>query len=169
MKKKMQNGILVIMVLWGFLGREVYADSSWIWLSERRPYELLPIAVVMTIFIEVVMLVIFLKIRNIKKTVLIVTIGNALSFIIPYAFNYFMLRTDMGYESIERAFSTGPYYMVGLGYLFLTIIIELPVVYAGLKNEITDKKRGIFVICIANTVTTILVFVMERIACYGQW
>lgn len=52
MKKKMQNGILVIMVLWGFLGREVYADSSWIWLSERRPYELLPIAVVMTIFRE---------------------------------------------------------------------------------------------------------------------
>lgn len=58
--------------------------------------------------------------------------------------------------------------MVGLGYLFLTIIIELPIVYAGLKTEITNKKRGIIVICIENTVTTILVFVIEGLPVMGS-
>lgn len=169
MKKKIQNAIICILVLWGFLQKEAYADSSWLWLSQKRPYELMPIAIVMTILVEVVMIVIFLKISDLKKVILAVTVGNALSFIIPYAVNYAMLRADMGYKSIERAFSTGPYYMVGMGYLFLTIIIELPVVYIGLKEEINDKKRSILVICIANVITTILVFCIERITCYGQW
>lgn len=80
-----------------------------------------------------------------------------------------MLKIQMGYENIERAFSTGPYYMVGLGYLFLTIIIELPIEYLGLNNEIKDKKKGILVICAANIGTTAFVFGIERILCYGQW
>lgn len=169
MAKKIQRGILLILILWGMTERRVYADSSWIWLSKRQPYEIMPVVAVITILIEVLIILHFLKITETKRGVLIIFGGNLASFLVPYIVNYMLLKTQMGYENIERAFSIGPYYIVGLGYLFLTIVIELPIVYAGLKNEIKDKKKGIFVICAANVITTAFVFGVERILCYGRW
>lgn len=169
MKNRVAKGVISIIFLWGIFVRHVYADSSWIWLSKRKPYEIMPVVVVITILVEVLMILHLLEINNVKKVMLVVIIGNTLSFIIPYVTNYALLKTQMGYENIARAFSAGPYYIVGLGFLFLTIIIELPMVYLGLSNEIKDKKRGILVICAANILTTVLVFGIERILCYGQW
>ena len=169
MKNKMKLGIFFVMMFWISSVKWVYADSSWMWLSKEKPYELLPIAIVFTILIEVIMVWRLLQIENLKKVVFIVIAGNMLSFFIPYITNYALLREEMGYKSIERAFSTGPYYIVGLGYLFLTIAIELPFIYAALKEEIKGKKKGVLVICIANVITTFFVFILERIKCYGQW
>ena len=55
MKNKMKLGIFFVMMFWISSVKWVYADSSWMWLSKEKPYELLPIAIVFTILIEVIM------------------------------------------------------------------------------------------------------------------
>lgn len=62
-----------------------------------------------------------------------------------------------------------PKYIVGFGYLFLTLIAEVPVVYISFKKFITNKKRFLMTIIIVNTVTTIMVAIIERAICKGSW
>ena len=35
--------------LYNYLAGKLKADSSWIWLSKRKPYEIMPVVVVITI------------------------------------------------------------------------------------------------------------------------
>ena len=37
------------------------------------------------------------------------------------------------------------------------------------KNELPDIRKGAVVIGAANVITTLVVFVIERYLCYGQW
>ena len=57
----------------------------------------------------------------------------------------------------------------GMAALFLTLIIECPIVYAIVQDEIHDKKKSLGVIAAANVVTTVMVAAIERIACRGSW
>lgn len=129
----------------------------------------MPLAVALTILIEISFVTLTLKITNIRKVCGVIILGNVMSFITPYIVVYCIQRENMGYKTFERAFAGGAYYIIGLGYLFLTIIIELPIVYYGLRKEIKNKTFGCMVICIVNGITTGVVFIIERIACYGQW
>ena len=103
------------------------------------------------------------------QTVLgVVLAGNLISFLIPYLFVY-LDGKEMGFRSFVEIVAKGPLYIVGALYLFLTLILEIPIVSFGLKKDITDRKRGYLVIGVANVLTTVMVAVIERILCYGQW
>lgn len=69
----------------------------------------------------------------------------------------------------ERAFNNGPNYIIRFAYLILTLCIEVPLVYFSLRNRSNDKKRLLIVIITVNVITTILVGVLERLLCQGQW
>lgn len=166
-KSNIHTTIMLLMVLCLSFGKTVYANSSWIWLTDTQPYELLPVAIILTLFIETILLTMVLKV-NIKRIFRWVCIGNLSSFVFPYIMMYGVQHTQMGYNWIET-FSSGPYYIIGMGYLLLTLVIEIPVIWSGVGKEIVNKRRGIGIIVIANTITTAIVFLMERIICQGKW
>ncbi|NMB28208.1 MAG: hypothetical protein GX987_09195 [Tissierellia bacterium] len=151
----------------------VYANSSWRWLTSS-PRKLLPIAVISTLMVEF-MGVLFLgkvkgKIRPIK-VLGIVALANIVSFVFPYIVRAYLFRATAGTFAYawEDAFEAGPFYIVLFGYLILTILLELPLVYSYLKKYTSNKKALFKSVIGLNLITTIIVAVLERILYYGQW
>ena len=168
-KSKVTVSTLFIIAMWGTLSTTAYANSSWIWLTRRQPYELLPLAVLVTFVIETGVILFSLREKKLWKTLMLVTAANLMSFLLPYLFLYQDQKFINGGREIREMLDRGPFYIVGAFYLIITLVVEVPLVYAGLKNEMKDKKRGFLTIIASNVVTTVLVCVAERMICRGHW
>ena len=146
----------------------VSANSSWHWLTVS-PMKVLPFAVVFTLLIETVSVVKFGKVTSAKKAFLTVGLANLLSFVAPYLERAYRFMATTGGFTFSAAFNKGPYYMILFGYLALTVIVELPVVYLILRKDSLNKKNLFLSILLSNVVTTLLVAVTERVICTGVW
>ena len=145
------------------------ANSSWVWISETRPYDILPFVIIGTLLIETVAVNLMGKVGNWYKTFFAVLVGNIISFVVPYiGYSNTTPYADAGY-TLSEIINRGPYYTVGTAFLLLTLIIELPIVYFLLKKDADNKKKLALCIVLANIVTTVLVAVVERKLCYGRW
>ena len=150
-----------------------YANSSWRWLTSS-PKKLLPIAVISTLIVEFMGVLFLGKVKgniNPIKVLGIVALANIVSFIFPYLLRAYMFRATAGTFAYawEDAFEAGPFYIVLFGYLILTILLELPLVYSYLKRYTSNKKALFKSVIGLNLITTIIVAVLERILYYGQW
>ena len=155
--------IIVLLVL--CIPQTVYADSSWMWFTKTAPYELLPFVAVLTIAIEYFMILKLLDIKKKKRLFAVICLANLLSFLLTYGATFYA----SGYENIMNFFDGLDFYTINFGYLFLTLIIECPVVYGVIADEVKNNKKSIGIIALANIVTTVLVIVIERISCKGKW
>ena len=144
------------------------ANSSWVWISETRPYDILPFVIIGTLLIETVAVNLVSKVGNWYKTFFAIFIGNIISFVVPYIGYSNSIYAEAGY-TLSQIIDRGPYYTVGTAFLLLTLIIELPVVYFMLKKDADSKKKLALCIVLANVVTTVLVAIVERTLCYGRW
>ena len=144
-----------------------FANSSWVWISETRPYDVLPFVALATLIIETAALNGFLKIGNWHRVFTGVLIGNLISFAIPYiGYSNTTPYYDMPLSYIlER----GPFYTVGAAFLFLTVAVELPFIYFWLKKDVKNKKLLVLTTVMANIVTTVMVAVAERVLCEGHY
>ena len=52
-KYKHLSALLLILIFMPVLMLNVYANSSWVWISETRPYDILPFVIVITLVIEI--------------------------------------------------------------------------------------------------------------------
>ena len=145
-----------------------YANSSWHWLTVS-PMTVLPFAVILTLFIETVAITKLGQVKDYKKVLLVVGLANTLSFLAPYIERAYRFIPTSGGFSLMAAFNKGPYYMVLMGYLFLTLLVELPVVYLLLRKMSSSKKKLFLGILLSNIVTTLIVAILERIICVGSW
>lgn len=160
--------VVCINIFLVLMPSRVYANSSWHWLTVS-PMTVLPFAIIFTLLIETVSVVKLGKVANSKKAFLIVGLANLLSFIAPYLERAYRFMPTSGGFSISAAFNKGPYYMILFGYLALTVIIEVPVVYLILRRESPSRKNLIISILLSNIITTLLVAVIERVICAGRW
>ena len=62
------------------------ADSSWVWITETRPYDVLPFVVVGTLLIETLSIWLIPHTRRLSKVFWVVCLGNGLSYAAPYFF-----------------------------------------------------------------------------------
>ncbi len=143
-----------------------FANSSWVWISETRPYDVLPFVAAVTLIIETATLNGFLKVGNWHKTFVGVFIGNLISFAVPYI-GYSNITPYAGYYTLGQILNRGPFYTVGGAFLIITVLVELPFMYFWLKKNVTDKKKLILVTVVANVVTTVMVALCERLLCEG--
>ena len=60
------------------------ADSSWVWITETRPYDVLPFVVVGTLLIETLSIWLIPHTRRLSKVFWVVCLGNGLSYAAPY-------------------------------------------------------------------------------------
>lgn len=144
------------------------ANSSWHWVTVS-PLKVLPFAVLFTLLIETAAIVLVGKVADIKKSFIVVALANIFSFLAPYVFRAYRFIPTSGGFNLLAAFNKGPYYIVLAGYLVLTIIVELPIVYFMLKREAKGKMGLILSILMSNIITTILVALCERQICIGRW
>ena len=143
-----------------------YANSSWNWLTDTRPYEVLPYVIIVTLLIETAAVNYIPKIHKLFKVFCVISLGNLFSYAIPWAFRYFV---PYAFGTFHDYIEHGPVYNIGLVYLLLTIAIELPVEYFLLKNDLKKRLKLALTIILSNAATTSLVAVVERIVCPGKW
>jgi hypothetical protein len=126
----------------------------------------LPYVVAGTILIETIAISFIPKINKPFKTFCVVTFGNVISYLIPYVFVRFVPYFYGTYgDFIEHV----PVYNVGIAFLVLTIVVELPFNYFLLHKNTENPRKLFWTILIANAVTTGLVAYTERLICAGQW
>lgn len=150
------------------LSTPAFADSSWIWISETRPYDVLPWVAIATLLIETGMLWKLCKFKNPFKVFCVVTLGNLLSFAAPYAAYYF---GRVPWYTFTQMLNRLPTYTVGFVFLVITLLVEMPIEYKLLKKDLPDAlyQRLFYTLIAANSLTTVMVAVVERLFCRGQW
>lgn len=147
------------------LAQAVLADSSWCWLTDTRPFDILPPVALATIVIEVLAIWLIPHTGKFMKTAVAVILANAASFLLPYA----LLLNDPVYPKFDDMLNAGPNYIVGAGFVILTLVLEIPVIYNLLKKHVDSKKKLLWAIVGSNTVTTAMVAVIERMVTNGYW
>lgn len=167
--KSRRTTLFAVFLLLLTIPQTVSANSSWIWISETRPYDVLPVVAIATILIEAGMIKHFARLESLFRTVIYVVVANLISFICPYIVNYCNLVDVKGYQSVSDMFEHWPVYTVGGCFLLMTIAVELPIVYFGLRERVEDRRKLKKIIVIANVLTTVMVAVVERIFCQGHW
>lgn len=166
MKRRMTALCLAIWVY--LLPVTASANSSWMWLSEARPYDVLPFVALITIVIEAAAIWYVLGKQHLLKIANVVVIANLLSFAAPYWFIYDE-TLHMPLKPFPELMEYGHYYTVGAIFLLMTLLVELPVVFFTLRKLAGRKGRFFLSVVGANVVTTLITAVAERIFCYGQW
>lgn len=143
------------------------ANSSWVWISETRPFDILPWVVVITLMVETIAINFVPKIYKLPKVFCMVTLANFLSFLTPYLLSYVLYQGQgLGFN---KYLNHWPSYIVGILYCGMTILVELPVLYSLLKKDVADTKRLLLTILAVNIVTTLIVACFERVFCTGHW
>ena len=156
--------LLVTSVMLLYLSESVYADSSWVWISETRPYNVLQYVVILTLTIEIVMINYMAKVDRLGKTSLVVTIANLCSFLLPYWATVYIDGVHTYPDTLND------YHSIVIGpYLLLTLMIEIPIVMALLGRDVKDKKKLLLITLGANVLTTIMVYGVEKIFCEGYY
>lgn len=164
--KAITNTTITALLVFAF-SLTAFANSSWVWISETRPYDVLPFVALATLIIETAALNGFLKIGNWHRVFTGVLIGNLISFAVPYI-GY--SNTPPYYDMpLSYILERGPFYTVGAAFLFLTVAVELPFIYFWLKKDVKNKRLLVLVTVLANVVTTAMVAVVERVLCEGHW
>ncbi len=163
-KYKLISFFALFAFLFSIAGLTAYANSSWRWISETRPYDVLPWTALATIVIETACINFIPGIHKIYKVSAIVILANALSFAAPYIFSLFDPIYDF-WQMLEHT----PLYVVGPAYLIITIVVEAPVVYTLLKKDASNKSKLLKTVVYCNIVTTIMTGVIEHIFCRGVW
>lgn len=153
------------------------ANSSWHWISSKRPLDLLPIVIIVTLIIEIVSINFRPKVKDLKRVIPVVSLANLVSFLVPYLWLgftsdnvYSVYTSEKGlFYVIDYTVSANPTFTVSLFYLLITLLFEVPIVYFFLRKKVNDKVDLIVVIIGANVLTTAIIFAVERIFCHGQW
>lgn len=166
MKRFIQRAALVAaMFSCAMFPAAVFANSSWVWISEKRPYDLLPFVIVGTLIVEILAVRYIPNIKKLPKVCGLVILGNLLSFAVPYLLR---VPSGVGYSFVENLDSF-PSYTVNILFLIMTLAVEVPFLYKFLRKETEHQKRLLITLIAVNVLTTIGVAVTERIFCYGNW
>ena len=165
MKKRITRVIVITCFVLLIIPQAVFADSSWCWLTDTRPFDILPPVALATIVIEVLAIWLIPHTGKLMNTAVAVILANAASFLLPYA----LLLNDPVYPKFDDMLNAGPNYIVGAGFVILTLVLEIPIVYNLLKKHADSKKKLLWSIVGSNIVTTAMVAVIERMVTDGYW
>lgn len=165
-RMKRRNVLIILSLMAVAFPAAAFANSSWYWISEQRPWDILPWVAIATILIEVLAIWLIPKTKQFVKTTVIVVVANLVSFLLPYGV---LAGGDAVHETFQDVLNAGPVYIVSVMFLIMTLAVELPVVYKVLKKHVKNKKLLLWTIIGTNTVTTIMVAIVERMITEGAW
>ena len=166
-KKKMLGAMIFSLAAVFAFPTWAYANSSWRWISETRPYDILPVIVIVTLAIEIAGIYFIGRTDNLKRLCVLVTIANILSFAAPYLAQ--IIFPSVIY-TFEQMLEHTPFYTVGIVYLAMSLLVEVPLVYFKMKAKVPMSNAKLFWTIIGvNIVTTVIAAIAKRLICYGVW
>ncbi|MCI9596086.1 MAG: hypothetical protein HFE75_02075 [Firmicutes bacterium] len=166
MKHVIQRAAVTVAILsCALFPAAVFANSSWVWISEKRPYDLLPFVIAGTLIIEIAVIYRIPKMKKMSKVCGLVILANLLSFAVPYLLR---IPSGVGYSFVENL-DAFPSYTVNILFLIMTLAVEVPFLYKFLRKDTEKEKTLLLTLIVVNVLTTIGVAVVERIFCYGSW
>lgn len=171
-KNKLMSCALCCLLFTAVFHITVSANSTSLWISGRCPFDLLPYVIIITLAIEALSFNKIPKIGKPFKVFCVVTITNLISFVAPYFFTYAEFSSEELSEhlySFREMLDILPTYTIGAAYIFITIAIEIPIVYNVFKDSVHNKKLLLWTIIGANVLTTIIVAVIENMLCPAPW
>ena len=172
MKHKNSLSVIIATTLLPCMTISAYANSSWHWFT-GNPLPILPLAVVITLLVEIFAIRHINGITNLLRPVIVVTVANVFSFLYPYLFWGYnpdsLVYGSSFFERINNFADKWPLYAVGIAFLILTLIVEIPVVYNSLKKSVQNKKRLLISVFAVNCGTTLMVALVERTLYRGSW
>lgn len=177
MKNKILFSFVTMTSLLFLFSTTAYANSSWRWISERRPLDLLPVVIIITLLIEMFAVDCIAKAKDLKRVIPVVSLANLASFLVPYL--WLAISSDNVYSlytpeygilfTINYTVDSSPTFTVSIAYLMITLLVETPIVYLFFRNRVPDKRFLFWIIIAANVLTTAITFAVERIFCHGVW
>jgi hypothetical protein len=156
---------------------QIFANSSW-YLYANEPYTVLPYVIIFTLLFEIIFILYFIRIRNIKQIfygTIVIIIANTFSFLLTlvlFGLTEPNIPKEIGNEYIEKIIFSlhhWQYFINGFGFLGLTLIIEIPIIYNMLKNNVENKRRLIIILLLANTITTVIISIYGGIRFNETW
>jgi hypothetical protein len=124
----------------------------------------LPFAIVFTLAVEIFAVLKFGRVKRRLRASLVVTVANLASFLLPLLFFWLIADIALPISPIDFI-SESPFYIVSSGFLLLTLVVELPIVFFTLGRETAYSSRLLLSIIISNTFTTAAIFVAEHLLC----
>lgn len=172
-KQKLVSCFVLVLLLFIIHPLPAYANSSWHWFT-KQPLTILPIVVVSTLLLEVSMICFSNQIKPHFVPIASIVVANLLSFLLPVAAlgvfsDSWMVDYYTFFERVNYYVNYLPVYIVTIGFLFLTLIVEVPVVYFAFKKYVTNKQRLLYSILGVNCLTTLVIAVIERVLFKGSW
>lgn len=171
-KQRIVSCSILVLVLFMCHPITAYGNSSWHWFTEQ-PLTILPIVVGSTLLLEIVLICLSNQIKPSFVPISGIVLANLLSFLLPViALGIFPeagMETEPLFERVNYYATNLPVYMVNIGFLFLTLIAEVPIVYVVFKKYVVNRKRLLYSILIVNCLTTLVIAVIERILFKGSW
>ena len=173
-KQKLVVSVFIFLLLLPTLSISASANSSWVWLT-RDPRPMLPWAIVGTLVIEIFVICFFnnIQVKNILTPTISIVFGNLISFLLPYIFigiiPYVFEENANFFSRINYTAEKLPFYIIGIVFLVLTLIIELPIEYFCTRHKVKSKKKLLATILAANVFTTAAVAIIERTIYKGHW
>lgn len=164
--KKRSLFIIAIFMAIALIPQIVFANSSWHWIKDYRPWDILPWVATGTIVIEILAIWLIPRTRHFFKVSGTVIIANLVSFLLPYGF---LAMGDTVHKTFQAALNARPSYIVGVMFLLITLSAELPIVYEILKQHVEKKKVLLWTVITSNVITTVAVAIIERIIAPGSW
>ena len=140
------------------------SEYSWTWLSDVRPYHLLPLTVAVASTVESLSLIYVAKVTYKSKTVFFTILCNIISFAAPYVAIH--LFDDEGLASIE---TSNPYGILRIAYVGAILFFEWIAIFIALGDYVESEKRLLWTIFGSNAVTTVLVIIIENILAPGRF
>ena len=165
-KNTLMTVTLALIMSFGF-SLTAFANSSWVWITESRPYDVLPFVIVFTLVAETYAIACFGKIENKSRVFFSVLVGNLISYAMPY-----IMYSNSFYGEVyglKHALDHSPYYTVGVCFLIMTLAAELPIVYFSLRKKAENNRALAITVVVVNVITTLAVALVERLICKGQW
>jgi len=165
--KPVYKRIVIVTLILAFVTTFAFANSSWHWISETRPFDILPWVVIATLVVEIGVLCWCVK-ESYFRVCVVVILANLLSFVAPFFLDWGLGQYQLlGYD-FKRFLNNTPRYIIGMTYGLLTLAVEVPVVYTLFKTKVEHKKL-LLTVGALNVFTTVMVFAIERIVCEGAW
>ncbi len=142
----------------------VISASSWTWMSDVRPYHVLPLTIIVASAVESLSLIFIAKVSRKAKAIFFTTLFNMISFATPYV--AMLLFADDGLAGLE---TNNPYGLLRIAYVGLILFFEWIALFIALGDYVKSEKRLILTIFGSNAVTTVLVIIIENILAPGSF
>ena len=164
MKKYNFLSAFLFALLLVFMFPIAISASSWAWMSDVRPYHLLPLDIGVASTIEILSLLYIAKVTYKSKAVFFTIFANMVSFAAPYVATF--LFEDDGLACLEKNSSYG---LLRFAHVGMILIFEWIAVFIPLCDHVESEKRLIWTIFGSNAVSTALVILLESVLAPGQY